>query len=264
MSEAALRSQLPDPAPGFPGLVGIHLRLLVREARLGSAILALVCVALPLAAALNSVPDAGAELPHRIHLLAFAAMGLTAFLAVLWPESVWRGLRPGRRLVLDALPAGRRAHRMARVVAGAALPLALLGSLALTWWIIEVRGFNDALPISADDVPGLQGAAIIATLLWVLTLYSISSIFAIRFGKVFLGLLITATVIHAIPLLLMIAGFDELVMRIGQWTTTSALSPLRFLLTWYQLDGSDILPGLGWLALFGGTATWLAGRHDRP
>jgi hypothetical protein len=55
-----------------------------------------------------------------------------------------------------------------------------------------------------------------------------------------------------------------LVTRIGQWSATSTLSPLRFLLTWYQLDGSDILPGLGWLALFGGTATWLAGRHDRP
>lgn len=264
MSDAPRRRSLPDPAPGFAGLVGLHLRLLVREARLGTAILVFVCVALPLTAGLASVPDPGADLPLRIHILTFAAMGLTAFLAFLWPESVWRGLRPGRRMVLDALPAGRRGHRMARVVAGAALPLALLGSLVLTWWIIDFRGLNDPLPISLDDFPGLRGAGIIATVLWVLSAYAVSSIFALRFGKVVMGLLITLGVIYAIPLILIIAGMDDLVGRLGQWASGSTFSPLRFMLTWYQLDGSDIVPGLGWLALFGGTATWLAGRHDRP
>jgi hypothetical protein len=265
MSEPTPRPALPEPAPGFPGLVAIHLRLLVRESRLGMAILAVIVVALPLAALVTEDPGPDPSLPLRINLFLFAAMGLTGFLVFLWPEAVWRGLGPGRRMALDAFPVSRRSHRMARAVAGAALPLILLGSLVLTHAILSQRGLLDILGMAiGDEFPGLHGSGIVATALWALSVYAFSTIFALRFGKVFVGLLVTVGIAYAIPLLMVLAGLDEPVMALGRWATESRASPLRFLLSWFRLGPSDVVPGVAWLAVFGGASVWLAGRHDKP
>jgi len=266
MSDAAVRTPLPEPAPGFVGLVGIHLRLLVREARLGAAIVALLCVLLPVAAVVSAVGwDATGiqeDAPGRVELYTIMMMVLTVFMAFLWPEAVWRKLGPGDRMVLDAFPVPRRSHRMARVVAGASLPLALLGSVLLTVAILDARGWTQGvLSLGLDQLPGVHGVGILATLASVLAAYALSSVLALRFGKVFVGLLIVTSVIYLIPLILVIFGFSDLVTRLGDWATASPFSPIPVLTGWFQGGGEDLLPGLAWLAVFGGLAGYFAGRH---
>jgi hypothetical protein len=265
MSEPTPRPALPEPAPGFPGLVAVHLRLLVRESRLGMALLAVIVVALPLTALVSQDPGSDPGFPLRIHLLLFAAMGLTGFLVFLWPEAVWRGLGPGRRMAMDAFPVSRRSHRMARVAAGAVLPLVLAGSLILSYAILANRGLS-SIPGAeiSEEFAGLRGMGIVATALWALSAYAFSTLFALRFGKVFVGLLVTGTVVYAIPLLMVLVGLDEPVMALGRWAAESRTSPFRFLLSWFRLGPSDVVPGLAWLAVFGGASVWLAGRHDKP
>jgi hypothetical protein len=270
-AEPAPASSLPEPAPGFPSLVAIHLRLLVREARAGSVILALLCLLLPLAALVAGGDPVTVEsdgpgifvVPGRILVLVAVMMGLTFFMAYLWPEAVWRNLGLGQRMVLDALPVTRRRQRMARVVAGAARPLALLACLVVTVAILEARGWPPPDMDFSQAAPGLRGVGILVTLAGVLTAYSLSSILALRFGKAFVGLLVLFGSLYLVPVLLIVLGFEDQVVTLARWATQSPFSPLPTLTMWYQGTGADLLPAMGWLLVFGGLAAWVAGRHDQ-
>lgn len=264
MSDPTARvATLPPPAPGFPALVRIHLYLLLRESRVGTLLLAALCLLLPVAALVSAGPEATEAVPHRILLLTATMMGLTIFLTFLWPESVWRKLGIGERLVLDAFPVSRRSHRMARVVAGAALPLGLLASLIVTVAILDARGWaSQTFELSAVHLPGLHGAGILTTVAGLLAAYLLSSILALRFGKVFLGLLVLVGIVYLIPLLLVVLGFDQAVIRIGQWAMSSGWSPLPVLTQWYQRGSADLASNALWMAVFFGIALHFAGRHD--
>lgn len=268
MSERDAATAMPEPAPGFPSLVLIHLRLLVREARAGSAILALICILLPLAALAEAAGGDPASVvpggPGRVQLLMAMMMGLIFFLAYLWPESVWRNLGPGERLVLDAFPVSRRSHRMARVVAGTVLPLALLASLLIAVAILEAGGSpGGRMTFSPDVAPGLHGVGILVTLTSLLSAYALSSTLALRFGKVFVSLLIIFGLAYLVPMLLMLLGFEGLVERLLEWAVHSSASPFPVLTMWYQGTAENLPSGLAWLAIFSGTAVYFAGRHDR-
>ena len=268
MPERDTATAMPDPAPGFISLVLIHLRLLIREARAGSAILALICVLLPLAALAHVGGAEPAQVvqggPGRVPLLIVAMMGLTFFLAYLWPESVWRNLGPGERLVLDAFPVSRRSQRMARVVAGSVLPLMLLASVVVAVAIMEAHGWGGGgMRLSPDEAPGLHGVGILVTLTSLLSAYAFSSILALRFGKVFVSLLIIFGVAYLVPVLLMLMGFEGLVAGLLEWAGTSPASPFPVLTLWYQGTAENLPAGLAWLLIFSGAAVYMAGRYDR-
>lgn len=262
----------PPAGPSFPALVAIHFRLGVRDVRLGSAVLAVVAGGLPIAVLLAPpVPGEASELGSSPWAALNAALLFLTMFAVLdaflEPESVWRKLRPGEREPLDALPVGRRQSRLARVVAGAALPLVLVGSVFGTVALMEARGFSvrpegdvfqPALPMLAED-PGTAG--ILAAILTLLSAYVIGSICALWFGRVFYPLLLMALGFVGGPVILMAFGIDWL-SAVAELAATHAYSPLRVLSLWFGA-AADLLPAAFWFTALGALLVYVAGRHDR-
>lgn len=246
---------------------------MLREARLGSAVLAVVAVALPVAVLLAPpVPSEPSQLQSTPWIaLSGALMFLMVFAvldAFLEPESVWRKLQPGEREPLDSLPVGRRQNRLARVVAGAALPLVLAGSALVTVALMEGRGWAisggafgrpGTLPVLTED-PGAAGVA--AAILALLSAYAIGSLFALWLGRVFYPLLLTVLAFVGGPFILLAFGLDWL-SPVAEIATTHAYSPLRVLSLWFGATAADLLPAAFWFLALGVLLAYVAGRHDR-
>ena len=253
---------LPDPAPGLISLVGLHLRLTLREARIGSVLVGALTVGLPIAGSIVAVrQSAGADLEE---LVAFGAAisalsGLAILVALLWPESVWRQLPRGKRWVLDTLPVGRRSHRMARVMAGSVVPLALVLSLILTAMLLPA---DAALHPLVHDVGPLGASAVVIAILGA---YLFSSILALSLGQVLRPLFYGAILLMLLPLPFQLAGAADTAQALWSTVTGHTLSPIRLTGIGMGLQGTpaDLAPALLWLVIFGGVAVHLAGRHDR-
>ncbi len=269
MSDQTVSRHLPPPAPGFRGLVGIHARLLVKDAQAGTAVLAVACVALPLAALLTPFPSEPADVasaisgPMRLQMLMSMMVMLTVGLAFLWPEAVWKGLGPGERAVLDSFPVTRRNHRMARVVAGGFLPLALTTAYLGSATILRVRGWGDVMPGMTSAYPDLAGWSAPTAVLVLLTAYLLSSSLALRFGKVFVPLLVIGTGVYLVPASLLLAGKEEWIEAIARSAVEWTWSPFRLFSIMFSGGPSDVLPALFWMTALAALTIHLAGRHGK-
>lgn len=272
MSDPIRSTELPPPAPGFLGLVGVHLSLIHREALVGTGILLLLVLGFPLMAFLTPIPtgtESGVLPPvERLALGMMLLAGLTFVLTYFWPEVVWTRLRPGDRTPMDAWPVSRRANRLARVVAGAALPLFLLASFVAGARIIQWRGLAEHMPISTTLGSGHSGWGLLLTILVLLTSYSLASALALRFGKVILSLFTILVGVWVLVMLLVLFRAQALLESMARWMATSQFSPTRALLGLSSssngMEMGPTAPGvLVWFAGLSLVLFYLAHRHDR-
>jgi hypothetical protein len=258
------------PGPGFPTLVRLHLRALWTEFPVAWVVLGALAVLPPLVAGLRggapgATPDQVPEFVPLIGLLFlihFLATGLAVIVAFLWPDAVWRNLPPGGRSLLDALPVSRRAHRMARIVAGLVLPLALALSVVATavllgrhsvmsLWVVAPRTDADAIRELAAATLSLTAA------------YFLGSALAIRFGRVVLSLFLLGGGAVLLAILAEMWGWDAAAWALQQWLFVGHWAPGRSLFLAISAEGSDLAPALLWCLAFLALCTVWAGRHDR-
>ncbi|TVP55675.1 MAG: hypothetical protein EA351_10060, partial [Gemmatimonadales bacterium] len=180
--------------PDFLTLAGIHLRGLWREfpvAWIAFGGFALLLPAVTLLYRGESIDPMNPSASIMSIVMLVSLLGfLTIAIAFLWPEAVWRNLPPGSRSVMDSLPATRRAHRMARVMAGLTLPLVMALSIALTVGILTTNPGFEALPVGGMGLGG-EGSGLLGLLIalgFVTGAYLLSSALAIRFGRPVLAL----------------------------------------------------------------------------
>ncbi|MEX2529532.1 MAG: hypothetical protein WD960_02060 [Gemmatimonadota bacterium] len=252
--------------PGFLALVRLHLRTLWIELPVGWVVLGGLAILLPVSAALHAASNIDPADPSVAWLavawLLIPLHFLTIAVAFLWPDGVWREVPPGGRLVLDALPVGRRAHRMARVTAGLGLPLVMAFSVLLT------AVFLDSDPLFGAVVAWVGGASgspagILAGLLSLTAAYLLGSALAIRFGRVILPL---SLLVGGLVILLLIvdgAGWVAGEMALQRWLFVGHWAPGRTLVLAASAGSADLAPALLWCLIFLGLCIWWAGRHDR-
>ncbi len=252
---------LPAPAPGLLSLVWIHLRLIHGEARSGTAVLGVVTLGFPLLMLLiplEQAATADGTLRAVLSLSLVAAVVLT--LTYLWPEAVWGKLRPGSRMALDSLPVSRLRNRMARVMAGAILPLVLGLSLMVGVEIGAARGLLEMV--------GEQWRWNPLTLLTLLASYAMASALALRFGKVFVPLLAGVLSFWVFFMILVLLEWEAVGSPLVAWLSYSPLSPRHGLVglsgrVHGVTQGPSTLGVLFWLLAFGSVVAVLSRRHDR-
>jgi hypothetical protein len=264
------------PHPGFPALVALHLRSLVREFPVAWIVFGIVIVGLPVLALVVDMGVTPRGTPSfgivRVVSAIWGAQALTLLVALLWPDAVWRNLPPGGRQAMDALPVDRRWHRLARVLAGFTLPLLLALTILITKAIVASRlsGIVDpgVLP------PGSEGRTMTLSLAaglgaWWITppALAIAYLFGSALGLWGLRVMLTsllAVLLYAFAPVALLLGFGLDGMANGYIETVvqGTWSPLRVTLASFRAEAADLLPVLGWLAVMGGACHILAGRHS--
>jgi hypothetical protein len=260
---------LPAPAPGPAQLVFLHLRLLVREFPLAWALFGVVALVLPMTALLAPVgagpeatepSDLGFSLFLTVRILSYSAASLAVIVALLWPDAVWRRLPPGERDFVDAMPVDRRLHRSARMVAGAALPLAFFAILWSTHFFLDLRGSG----VFSGDLAALTPSLSLAHgIPGILAAYALGSALALRLGKVFIPILVGAALFWALSFALVMAGQGQATQTLAEWIFTGEWAPVRSFASGLGTTHAPMAATLLWLAVFGGLAVALAGQHDR-
>jgi hypothetical protein len=265
-AQTTARGAVP-PAPGFPTLVRIHLESLCREFPVAWIVFGGFAAALPLASlifrdTLLADPGTTGTVATFSGLLSLL-LTLTIAIAFLWPDGVWRNLPPGGRQALDALPVSRRAHRMARVTAGLALPLVMAFSVAATLAVLQGSpAFASGLWPSGTMEGGLVAGA--AGGFSLTAAYLLSSAIAIRFGRVLLSLVILVAGSAAVVYLALLAGWNagagalQTALFLGHW------APGRALTLAAMAESSDLAPAFLWSGVLLGICVHWAARHDRP
>lgn len=193
-------------SPSFPALVRLHLRLLVREfpvAWIVTSVLGLLMLWVTLLILLEDPSSLAATEVARVRF-EVTATGMTVvvfLLALLWPEAVWRNLPPGGRDAVDSLPVTRLRHRMARVTAGAFLPLGAALVVVVMVASLQLRPHLAAPSGEWPSVPPITDPGWLTAAGAVVAIYLIGSILALRLGGVLLPFLLfwgTAAVVVAV------------------------------------------------------------------
>jgi hypothetical protein len=272
-SPASQAPVLPPPAPGFAGLVRIHLAVLLREFPVAWILFAVVILWLPIASILVPAPDPAQLTPEgdpvfqldllvSLWVLNSAAAMFAVLVALLWPDAVWRNLPPGGREAIDALPPSRRLHRSARFVAGAFLPLAMFASIAATTLVLRHRAASGVF-IGTNLEERLPALTLLVGVGGLIAAYALGSALALRFGRVLLPLIIGVASAWAVVYTTHVMGWTTLrdvvqegVFR-GPWSPTQAFFAL--------IDGSSTGPAAVtlWLVVLVGLTVFCAGLHDR-
>lgn len=266
------RSQTPPaPAPGFAGLVVLHLQTLWREFPIAWVALGGLALVIPVmsmvygqgAVEVSEMADLTGTILLASVLLPLLVI-LTMAVAFLWPEVVWRNLSPGSRLVLDAFPVSRRSHRMARIVAGFPLLLIMTVSLGVSLAILssnpDLQAVNMLRFGLGAEGSGLAGFGV--AFLSLTTAYLFASALALRLGRVFVPLLLLVLALNVVLFTLVSLRWDaglEVMTTLanGHW------SPLRALLLAHDAEVADLGPVLAWFPVMLGLCLHWAHRHDR-
>ncbi len=264
---------LPHPAPGFAGLVYLHLASLVREYPVAWILFGVVILWLPVASILVPSPDptrlveghpAGVELAFLLSLgvLNATASMFAVLVALFWPDAVWRKLPPGGREAIDALPPGRRLHRTARCVAGAGLPMAMFASIAATGLVLRYRATR-AIPEMPEVAAQLPSLELVSGPVGLLAAYALGSILALRFGRILFPLLVGVAATWAVVFTSHLLGWATIRDLVQEWVVFGAWSPTQAFFALTPASGAHPLGVVLWFVGLAALMVYTAGRYDR-